>query len=95
MSVSKLSWVVNEESLLGSRTVFICPYYSCPWASQVEQWLKICLPMQEAGLHSLGWEDPLEEERATHLLQCSCLKSPWAEEPGGLQSMGSHRVGQD
>ena len=28
-------------------------------------------------------------------LQCSCLENPWTEEPGGLQSMGSHRVGHD
>ena len=36
----------------------------------------------------LGWEDPLEEERATH---CSILawEIPWTEEPGGLQSMWS------
>ena len=42
----------------------------------------------------LGWEDPLEEEMAT---QSGILawKIPWSEEPGGLQSTGSHRVGQD
>ena len=34
----------------------------------------------------LGWNDPLEEGMATH---------SWTEEPGGLQSMGSHRVGRD
>ena len=40
---------------------------------------------------SLGWEDPLEEEMATH---SSILSSeiPWIEEPGGLQSMESQRV---
>ena len=43
---------------------------------------------------SLGWEDPLEKEMATH---SSILASeiPWTEEPGGLQSVGSHRVGCD
>ena len=43
---------------------------------------------------SLGWEDPMEEERATH---CSILvwEILWMEEPGGLQSMGSRRVGHD
>ena len=40
----------------------------------------------------LGWEDPLEEEMATH---SSAWKIPWTEEPGGLQSMRSQRVGQD
>ena len=43
---------------------------------------------------SLWWEDPLEEEMATH---CSILAwgIPWTEEPGELQSMGLQRVGQD
>ena len=43
---------------------------------------------------SLGWEDPLEEEMATHP---SILdwKIPWTEEPGGLQSTGLQRVRHD
>ena len=42
----------------------------------------------------LSWEDPLEEEMTTH---CSilALRIPWTEEPGGLQSTGSQRVGHD
>ena len=46
---------------------------------------------QEMQVQSLGWEDPLEEEKAT----CSSILAweiPWTEEPGGLQSMGSQRV---
>ena len=43
----------------------------------------------------LGWEDPLEEGMATHLLQYSCLENPMDKEPGGLQSMGSQGVGHD
>ena len=39
-----------------------------------------------------GWEDPLEKEMATHSSVLS-WKLPWTEEPGGLQSMGSQRVG--
>ena len=48
--------------------------------------------MQETWVLSLNWEDPLEEEMATH---SSILvgKIPWIEEPGGLQSMGLQRVG--
>ena len=48
--------------------------------------------VQEAWIWSLGWADPLEEGRATHssILACGI---PWTEEPGGLQSMGSQRVG--
>ena len=43
------------------------------------------------GVGSLGWEDPLEEEMATHS-SILAWKIPWTEEPGGLQSMGSQRV---
>ena len=43
---------------------------------------------------SLGWEDPLEKEMATHSSTLAC-KIPWTEEPGRLQSMGSQRVGHD
>ena len=43
--------------------------------------------MQEMQVQSLGWEDPLEKEMATH---CSILawRSPWTEKPGRLQSIG-------
>ena len=59
--------------------------------------VKICLSMQgtlEMRFQSLGQEDPLEEEMATHS-SILALKIPWTEEPGGLQSMGSRRVGCD
>ena len=47
---------------------------------------------QEMRVRSLGQEDPLEEGMATH---CSILawRIPWTEVPGGLQCMGSQRVG--
>ena len=50
--------------------------------------------MWESRVQSLGQEDPLEEEMATH---CSTLawKIPWTEGPGRLQSVGSPRVGHD
>ena len=60
----------------------------------VAQRLKHLPAMRETWVWSLGWEDPLEKEMATH----SCIlawRIPWMEEPGGLQSMGSHRVGHD
>ena len=50
--------------------------------------------MRETQVRSLGQEDPLEKEMATH----SCIlvwEIPWSEEPGGLQSVGSQRVGHD
>ena len=49
--------------------------------------------MQETQVQSLGWEDPLEKEMATHSSTIA-WKSPWTEDPGRLQSMGSQRVGQ-
>jgi len=50
--------------------------------------------MQKTGVRSLGREDPLEKEMATHSSTLA-WKIPWTEEPGRLQSMGSQRVGHD
>ena len=49
---------------------------------------------QETLVQSLGWEDPLEEETAVHS-SILAWEIPQTEEPGGLQSMGSQRVGHD
>ena len=48
--------------------------------------------VQETQVHPLDWEDPVEKGMATH---SSILgwRIPWTEEPGRLQSLGSHRVG--
>ena len=71
----------------------VCEYTGFPVARVV----RIHLPTQETEetqLRSLGGEDPLEKEMAT---QPGILawRIPWTEEPGGLQSMGSHRVRHD
>ena len=50
--------------------------------------------MQQTRIRSLGWEDPLEKEMATHF-SILAWKIPWTEETGRLQSMGSQRVGHD
>ena len=50
--------------------------------------------MQETQVRSLGQEDLLEEEMATHY-SILAWEIPWTEESGGLQSMGSQRVRQD
>ena len=50
--------------------------------------------MQETWVPSLGGEDPLEKEVATHS-SILAWKTPWTEKPGGLQSMESQRVGPD
>ena len=50
--------------------------------------------MRETQVWSLGQEDPLEKEMATHSSILAC-KIPWTEEPSGLQSMGSQRIGHN
>ena len=45
-------------------------------------------------VQSLAWEDALEEDMGMHSSIPAC-RIPWTEEPGGLQSMGSHRIGHD
>ena len=49
--------------------------------------------MQEMQVWSLGWEDPLENEMATHS-SILAWEIPWTEEPGGLSSWGHKRVAQ-
>ena len=58
------------------------------WASLVAQLVKNLPAVQETRVRSLGWEDPLEKEMATHSSILS-WKISWTEEPGVLQSMGS------
>ena len=58
------------------------------------QWQTIRLPMQKACVQPLGREDPLEEDTGTHS-SILAWRIPWAEEPGGLQSMGSQRLRHD
>ena len=63
-------------------------------ASLVAQTLKNLPAMWETQVWSLGPEDPLEKEMATHCSILAC-RIPWTEEPGGLQSTGSQRVTHD
>ena len=58
------------------------------------QMVKNLPAMQETQVQSLGGEDPLEQERATHS-SILVWKIPWTEEPGRLQFMGSQRIGHD
>ena len=60
-------------------------------ASLVAQTVKRLPAMQETRVQSLGWEDPLEKEMATHS-SILAWRIPWTEEPGGPQSTGSQRV---
>ena len=63
-------------------------------ASLVAQSIKNLPAVQETRVRSLGLEDPLEKEMATHS-SILAWKISWTEEPGELQSMGSQRVGHD
>ena len=63
-------------------------------ASLVAQRLKHLPAMRETWVQSLGQEDPLEKEMATHS-SILAWRIPWREEPSRLQSMGSQRVGHD
>ena len=81
----------------------MCMYVPCilekmvsPGGSVVEK-KKICLPMQETQemrVQTLGQEDPLEKEMATHS-STPAWRIPWAEDPARPQSLGSQRVKQD
>ena len=62
--------------------------------SLIVQLVKNLPAMQETWVRFLGWEDPLEKEMAIHS-SILAWKIPWTEEAGGLQSMGSQRVGHD
>ena len=62
-------------------------------ASLVAQQQRICLPVQETWVQSLGHEASLEKEMATHS-SVLAWKIPWTEEYGRLQSMGSQRLRQ-
>ena len=78
-----------------SKQILQCLFnhsYLCR-ASLVVQMVKSLPTMQEIWVRSLGWEDPLQEGMETYS-NILTWRLPWTEEPGGLQSMGSPRVGR-
>ena len=70
------------------------PLLSQPGASLVAQTVKNLPVVRETRVRMLGWENPLEKGMATHS-SILAWRIPGTEEPGGLQSMGSQRVGHD
>ena len=94
--VSSIRWKApGIQDVWFSVLLFLCWSIHC--ISQVAQWLRVCLSMQEVQktqVQSLGQEDPLEKEVAAHSTILA-WKIPWTEEPGGLQSMGLQRIGHD
>ena len=92
-------WIVRKFCLFVLKNIFlnkiiyfiyVCTYISACLCER----LKHLPAIRETWVRSLGQEDPLEKEMATHssILAWRIL---WREEPGGLQSLGSPRVGQD
>ena len=63
-------------------------------ASLVAQSVKNLPAVQETVIQALSWEDPLEKEMANDS-SILAWKISWTEEPGGLQSMGSQRIGHN
>ena len=74
-------------SVLSHVLLITCGLHRLPWWKNLPA-------MQETWVQSLDWEDPLEEEMATHS-SILAWRIPWTEEPGGLQSMMLQRVGYD
>ena len=98
----KLTWEATGRGLyfILSYLTYYCIYtQGRHWKGlpRWQEWSRTCLPMQETWetrVRSLGWEDPLEEGKATHS-SILAWRIPWTEEPGKLQSMGSQRVRHD
>ena len=67
---------------------------ACFGASPVAQLVKNLPAMRETWVRFLGWEDPLEKGKATHS-SILAWRIPGTGQPGGLPSMGSHRVGHN
>ena len=75
----------------GEEIGYLLQYSS---ASFMAQMVKNPPAMWEAWVRTLGWEDPLEEGKAPYS-SILAWRIPWTEEPGGLQSVGSHRIGHN
>ena len=84
-----LPWVLDR-----AYEILSVPFKREEASSLVAQTVKNLPAMQETHVRSLGQEDPLEKEMATHS-SVIAWRIPGMGEPGGLLSMGSHRVGHD
>ena len=84
-------WFPGQEDLLEKG---MATYSNILGASLVAQMVKNLPANQETWVLSLGWENSLEEEMITNS-SIFARRIPWTEEPGGLLSMGSWRVGHD
>ena len=82
------AYIRSDENAPELNVEMIEQLYECA------QRLKRLPGKRETRVRSLGQEDPLEKEMGTHSSTLA-WRIPWTEEPGGLQSMGSQRVGHD
>ena len=89
------SWQTDGETMeTVSDFIFLGSKITADGDCRVAQMVKRLPTMQETQVQSLGREDPLEKEMATHSSTLA-WKIPWTEEPRRLQSMGSQRVRHD
>ena len=94
LACQKEHWCSSQTDLSLNPSTITYQLVTLCKASLVAQTVK-CLPtMWETQVRSLGQEDPLEKEMATHS-STFAWKIPWMEEHARLQSMGSQRVGHD
>ena len=84
----------QEENVQRRKTTGLNSARNSVNTSLVAQTVKRLSIMRETWVRSLGWEDPLEKEMASHS-RTIAWKMPWMQEPGRLQSMGLQRVGHD
>ena len=89
-----MRWEVGRKFKKEKTYVYLCLIYVDVWhkrASHIAQLVKHLPAMQETWVRSLGQEDPLEKEMATHS-SILAWRIPGTEEPGGIQSMGSQEL---
>ena len=91
---TRLVKVTKEKETRTVMIYHILSLYWQIWASLIAQSVKNPPAVQETWVQSLGWEDPLEKEMATHS-SIIAWKISWTEEPGELQSMGLQGVRHD
>ena len=83
-------WFLGLEDSPGEGIGYPLQY---SWASLVAQIVMNLPEIWETWDQSLGWEEPLEKETATHS-SILAYETPWTEMPSGLQSMGSQKSGK-
>ena len=90
-----LFWISYLSETMANECFWLLLLRLVKWVQGlVAQMVKNLPAVQETWVWSLGWEDPLEKEMATHS-SILAWRTPWTEEPGGLQTVGLQRVRHD